>query len=94
MYVHIGGNCTISDRLILGIFSLDSTTEGRSNPATRRFLTENEAAGRLMVLTDDLPRSFIVTFDGVYLSPVSVATLRQRLNAVQSRTERVLNGLE
>lgn len=64
----------------MGIFSLDSTTGGRTAETTRRFLARMEAEQRVMVLTADIPKSFVVTLDCVYLVPVSAATLRQRLN--------------
>lgn len=79
MYVHIGGDYTISDSYILGIFDLDQTTAGSSD--TVRYLNEAEKGGRIEIVSPDLPRSFIVTLDRVYVSPVSVATLRKRLSA-------------
>lgn len=77
MYIHIGGDYTISDRFILGIFDLDQTTADA--PDTIRYLNEAERASRIEVVSPELPRSFIVTLDRVYVSPVSVATLRKRL---------------
>lgn len=77
MYVHIGGDYTISDRFILGIFDLDQTTAGAAD--TVHYLNEAERNGRIEIVSPDLPRSFIVTLDRVYVSPVSVATLRKRL---------------
>lgn len=79
MYVHIGGDYTISDSYILGIFDLDLTTSGQSE--TVRYLTAAEQSGRIEIISPDLPRSFVVTLDRVYVSPVSVATLRKRLGA-------------
>ncbi|HHX36516.1 MAG TPA: DUF370 domain-containing protein [Clostridiaceae bacterium] len=79
MYIHIGGTCTISDRYILGIYHLDSTTKARTDDTTRRFLKQMEEKNRVVTLSEDLPKSFIVTLEGVYLSPVSVATLQSRL---------------
>lgn len=80
MYVHIGGDYTISDSYILGIFDLDQTTAGAVD--TVRYLNEAERSGRIEIVSPELPRSFIVTLDRVYVSPVSVATLRKRLAAV------------
>ncbi len=79
MYVHIGGDYTLSDRFILGIFDLDLTTNGHSE--TTRYLTAAEESGRLEVVSPELPRSFVVTLDRVYVTPVSVTTLRRRLEA-------------
>jgi hypothetical protein len=77
MYVHIGGDYTISDRLILGIFDLDQTTENSED--TVNYLNAAEKRDLIEVVSPELPRSFIVTLERVYVSPVSVATLRKRL---------------
>jgi len=79
MYIHIGGDYTISDRYILGVFDLDQTTTGTKD--TVQYLNEAERSGRIEMVSPELPRSFVVTLDRVYVSPVSAATLRKRLAA-------------
>ena len=79
MYIHIGGEYTVSDRLIVGIFDFDQTTGEAS--ATIDFLKQAEAEDRVENVSSELPRSFIVTVERVYLSPISAATLRRRLGA-------------
>ena len=76
MFIHIGGEYTISDKWIVGIFDLDQTTTYGKD--TAHFLREQEKAGRLDIVSADLPRSFIVTLDRVYLSPISAKTLIER----------------
>ena len=78
MYVHIGGEYTISDKFIVGIFDFDGTTGPDSE--TIQFLRMAEKAGQVDIVSPDLPRSFIVTLDRVYYSPISPATLRRRLD--------------
>ncbi len=77
MYLHLGGSYTISDKWVIGIFDLDATTEAGS--ATIDFLKTAERDNRLEAITAELPRSFVVTLDKVYLSPIAAATLRKRL---------------
>jgi hypothetical protein len=78
MYVHIGGEYSVSDKLILGIFDFDATTEVGSE--TINFLKRAEVQDRIENVSPEIPRSFIVTLERVYLSPISVQTLRHRLN--------------
>ena len=78
MYVHIGGECSIPARFLVGVFDLDATTEASLD--TRDFLTRAEQEGRLDVLSTDIPRSFVVSLDRVYLTPVAAATIRRRLH--------------
>ena len=78
MYVHIGGECTVSDKYIVGIFDFDGTTQ--DNSETRNFLQQAETNERIEIVSPDIPRSFVVTLDRVYITPISVSTLRRRLS--------------
>ncbi|MGM9606150.1 MAG: extracellular matrix regulator RemB [Oscillospiraceae bacterium] len=80
MYLHLGQSVVVRQKDILGIFDLDITT---SSFRTRKFLERAEREGRMITVTDDLPKSFVVCQgkDGkavVYLSQLSSATLRGR----------------
>jgi extracellular matrix regulatory protein B len=77
MYIHIGGEYSVSDKYIIGIFDLDNTTGQPS--ATIDFLNRKEQADALEVVSPEIPRSFVVTLDRVYVTPISPATLRRRL---------------
>lgn len=79
MFLHIGGDYTVSDKWIIGIFDLDKTTEEMSR--TWDYLVAQEKAGRLEWIQVDLPRSFIVTLDRVYLSPINSKTLIARMES-------------
>jgi hypothetical protein len=81
MYIHIGGECTISDKYIVGIFDFDGTT-GRASE-TIGFLKAAEHAGRVEVVSPELPRSFIVTLDRIYITPISPGTLQKRLSRAE-----------
>ncbi len=80
MYIHLGGETVIELRDIVGIFDMDGTTVSKS---TRLFLADAEKGGRIVNVTDDLPRSFVVCADRegnetVYVCQISPATLRRR----------------
>lgn len=77
MYVHIGGSYTISDKYIIGIFDFDATTHEDSD--TINFLKDAEQNGKVDIISNDLPRSFIVTMDRVYFSPINASTIRKRI---------------
>ncbi len=78
MYVHVGGEYSISDRFIIGIFDLDSITPQQKD--TVHFLSKAEKDGRIEYISEDIPRSVILTLDRVYISPISVATIRKRIS--------------
>lgn len=77
MYVHIGGEYTVSDKYIVGIFDFDGTTGAASE--TIGFLKQAEIDGRIEIVSPDIPRSFVVTLDRIYVTPISAMTLRRRL---------------
>lgn len=80
MYLHIGQNVVVPFRDVVGLFDLDNTSSSR---LTRSFLERAEKEGRLINVSDDLPRSFLLCSRGeelpvVYLSQLSAATLLRR----------------
>jgi len=82
LYIHIGGDYTLSDKWIVGIFDIDQTTTYGTD--TNNFLRKREQLGKLEIVSPDLPRSFIVTFDRVYLSPISAKTIFARSRQKQT----------
>ena len=83
MYLHLGQETVVRERDIIGIFDLDNTTVSRH---TRKTLNEAEKAGRVINVTDDLPKTFVITTspgkkageDMVYLCQLSTGTLKKR----------------
>ena len=75
MFIHLGENTVITDEKIIGIFDMDTSTV---NKATRDYLANAEKTGRVEYVNFDLPKSFVVTDDRVYISPVNTSTLNKR----------------
>ena len=81
MYLHLGQETVVRERDIIGIFDLDNTTVSRH---TRKTLNEAEKAGRVINVTDDLPKTFVLTAEygltQVHLTALSTNTLEKRLS--------------
>ena len=79
MYLHAGNNVNIRKKDIVAIFDIDKTS---THKVTRDFLNNAEKQGIVKNITDDIPRSFIVTNRDekttVYISQLSPSTLRGR----------------
>lgn len=79
MYLHLGEKTVIKTSSIVGIFDLDNTTVSKN---TRTFLSDAEKKGRVINVSYELPKSFIVCDeDGettVYISQLSSQTLLRR----------------
>lgn len=80
MYLYLGADTVVTGDTVIGIFDTDNTTLSK---LTRDFLNRAEQDGRVVTITDDLPKSFVVCRDKtgnetVYLSQLSAATLKKR----------------
>lgn len=80
MYLHLGQDTIIKDSEIIGIFDIDNTTVSK---ATRDYLATKEKEGKVVTVSFELPKSFIVALDSngeekVYISQISTATLLKR----------------
>ncbi|MGI6498705.1 MAG: extracellular matrix regulator RemB [Oscillospiraceae bacterium] len=79
MYLHLGQNTVVSFQSILGIFDLDNTT---GSHLTRQFLKESEQGGRVVSISEELPKSFVLCMERgkstIYLSQLSPITLLKR----------------
>ena len=79
MYIHLGGEVAVPRKSVVGIFDLDNTTWSKH---TRRFLTLQEKARRVINISQDIPKSFVLCEeDGaviVYISQLSSQTLLKR----------------
>ena len=79
MYLHLGQDTIVNERDIVGVFDLDNSTVSRH---TRDFLSKAQKEGRVVNVSMELPKSFVVCRDSegetVYLSQLSSATLLRR----------------
>jgi len=79
MFLHIGGDIVIPIKNIIAIFDMEKTTISKD---TREFLKTAEEEGFIQSISDDIPKSYIVTETDkkskIYLSPISSTTLQKR----------------
>lgn len=85
VYLHLGEKTVIRTDSILGIFDLDTSTISKN---TRNYLTEAEKQRRVINVSYELPKSFIVCCDNgkytVYISQLSSHTLLKRNKVLQN----------
>lgn len=82
MYIYLGGNTVISTKDILGIFDMDTSTV---NKATRDYLSKAEKDKKIVYVNFELPKSFIVCKDKIYICPLNTSTLFKRVQAGQKK---------
>ena len=88
MYFHAGQDFILNTRDVIGIFDLDTSTDaGQKAKITDEFLRRAQKTGAVVSLTDDVPKSFILTdfpTETVYLTQLSPAALRRRTAAFRA----------
>jgi hypothetical protein len=79
-YLHLGKDTSIEIEKIVGIYDMDTSTVSKH---TRDFLNKCERENRIVSVSYELPKSYILyDYDGeysVYLSPLNAATLLGRM---------------
>ncbi len=75
MFIHLGENTVITDKKIIGVFDMDTSTV---NKATRDYLSAAEKNKKVEYVNFDLPKSFIVTDEKIYISPINTSTINKR----------------
>ena len=75
MYIYLGGDTAISTKDIIGIFDMDTSTV---NKATRDYLSKAEKDKKVVYVNYELPKSFIVCRDKIYICPLNTVTLLKR----------------
>ena len=79
MYINIGFDMSVRDSSIIGVFDLDNTTCSKH---TRKLLNQAEENGEVITVTDDIPKSFLLTseygMNRIYLCQFNAQTLERR----------------
>lgn len=75
MYLYLGEDTAVKTDRIIGIFDMDTSTV---NKATRDYLSKAEKEKRIVYVNYELPKSFIVCEDKIYVCPLNTATLLKR----------------
>lgn len=83
MFLHIGGDVVIPMKNVIAILDIDTTTTSKD---TKEFLKIAEEEGFIETISNDLPKSFVITETDkkskIYLSPISSLTLQKRSSFV------------
>lgn len=79
MYLHLGQDTVVPKKIVIGIYDLENTSHSH---ITRGFLSSAESEGKVINVSEELPRSFVVCNEkgkeNVYISQLSAATLLKR----------------
>ena len=87
MYLHLGEETVVRMKDIIGIFDIENTSISKH---TKDFLAGSEKGGRVVTVSYEMPKSFVVCEDDggdggeekVYISQISTATLKKRAEKI------------
>lgn len=83
-YLYIGSEKSVRCDELIGIFDMDNTTVSKH---TRKFLNNAEKEKKVVLLTYDIPESFVLCDSAVYLVQPSPRTLAARSKSAASAAE-------
>lgn len=86
MYIHLGQETVVKTDEIIGIFDIDTTTVSKH---TRNFLTKAEKEKKVINVSYELPKSFVLCKqkngeNKVYISQISTSTLLKRVGFLEN----------
>ncbi|WP_353893299.1 extracellular matrix/biofilm biosynthesis regulator RemA family protein [Proteinivorax hydrogeniformans] len=78
MFLHLGGNIVISLKGVVGIFdySLNETSQ-----TTNNYLNFEKDKEVIKIAENGDYKSFIITNNKIYLSPIATSTLKKRISS-------------
>ena len=87
MFIHLGGDFVVSKKDIVAICDMDTSTTSK---ITCDMLVRAEREGSIVTISNDLPKSFVVTMQEnmnyIYLSPISSYALSGRMKQQETVT--------
>jgi len=90
MFLHLGKDVVVNLKNVIAIMDLETTTISK---ISKEFLAVAEEEGFIVNISDDLPKSFIITEvdkkSKIYISPISSVTLYKRAGYI----DKVSQGL-
>jgi hypothetical protein len=95
MFLHIGGDVAIPVKNIIAILDIDTTTISKD---TREFLKIAEEEGFIEVVSQEIPKSFIITEadkkSKIYLSSISSTTLQKRTGFINELVHKTQKNMD
>ena len=81
MFIHIGGDTVVSTKEVISI--LDHQTV-KSSKISKKFMEDEKKEKRVVDSSAEETKSYVITKDAIYCSPISSLTLKRRAQFVNS----------
>lgn len=81
MFIHIGGDTVVSTKEVISILDHQSV---KTSKITKRFIEDEKKIKRVVDSSAEETKSYVITRDAIYCSPISSLTLKRRAQFVSS----------
>ena len=75
MFIHLGGDMVLRAEKIIAILDHQSTSLSKEN---QNFVAHQKTQKNTILISQDNPKSIVITDENIYLSPISSHTLKRR----------------
>lgn len=79
MYIHLGSDTTVLKKSVISIINLEE--EPVSGKTVTSFVRNEDENGRLQYLSEELPKTVVITDEGTFVSSLSSQVLYKRLTS-------------
>lgn len=81
MFIHIGGDTVVSTKEVISILDYQTV---KSSKITKKFMEDEKKEKRVVDSSAEETKSYVITKDAIYCSPISSLTLKRRAQFVNS----------
>jgi len=81
MFIHIGGDTVVSTKEVISIMDHQSIKSSKIN---KKFIEDEKRLKKLVENSVEETKSYVITKDAIYCSPISSLTLKRRAQFVDS----------
>jgi len=79
MYIHLGADLSLLKRSVIAVINLEK--EPPSGKNVTDFIRNEDDTGRLQYLTDDIPKTVVITDEGTFITSLSAQIIQKRLSS-------------
>ena len=80
MFLFLGGDVSVRSEDVIGVFDIEECSVSRT---TADYLNSCQKKSLIVNVSEDIPKSFIVTSDNTYISNVSHSTIVKRSKSME-----------
>ncbi len=81
MFIHIGGDTVVSTKEVISILDHQSVKSSKIN---KKFIEDEKKLKKVVEHSAEETKSYVITKDTIYCSPISSLTLKRRAQFVNS----------